>query len=98
MFASWKVREKVSICNKVSCCQVIWGGRDESQYFDDLWAFDIHTGVWEEWGQDSPVKPSARNHLGGFVSDGLLYIYGAFRPPLPFSCFEPRTVNSITVV
>ena len=61
-----------SIC----CCQVVWGGRDESQYFDDVWAFDVHAREWEEWGLDSPIKPSARNHLGGFLSNDTFYISG----------------------
>ncbi len=56
--------------------QVVWGGRDVEQAYDDLWAFDLVSLEWEEWGLQSPEKPSVRNHLGGFVSDELIFIYG----------------------
>ena len=56
--------------------QVVWGGRDVEQSYDDLWAFDLSSLEWEEWGRDSPEKPSVRNHLGGFVSNELIFIYG----------------------
>ena len=58
--------------------QVILGGRDVEQSYDDLWAFDLSSLEWEEWGRDSPEKPSMRNHLGGFASEELIYIYGEF--------------------
>ena len=69
---------------------MIWGGRDVEQSFDDLWAFDLSLLEWEEWGRDSPGRPSVRNHLGGFVSDELIYIYGGYSLPgnLPGSCLK----------
>lgn len=53
------------------------------QSYDDLWAFDLASLEWEEWGVNSTEKPSVRNHLGGYVSDGLIYIYGKAVLPQP---------------
>lgn len=56
--------------------QIIWGGRDADQYYDDLWAFDLETFMWEEWMPQTPAVPNGRNHLGGFHANGVVYIYG----------------------
>ena len=65
-----------------SLAQVIFGGRDKDQFYDDVWAFDLNSLFWEQWGLDSMERPSARNHLGGFSCEGLIYAYG--------TCFIPR--------
>lgn len=74
--------------------QVIWGGRNDTTYFRDLWAFDLQSLEWELWGVNSSVVPPPRDHLGGFYADGKLYIYGTHpHPSKPLFMTPPASVT-----
>lgn len=58
--------------------QVIFGGRNGVGYFNDVWAFRLSTGVWEEWtpSDGNAVSPMGRDHFGAVYDTGHMYIFG----------------------
>ena len=63
----------------VACLQVISGSRNNSGYFNDVWAWKINTGTWEQWSAENEVAPIGRDHFGAVYDAGHVYIFGAFR-------------------
>ncbi|DBB10023.1 TPA: hypothetical protein ACH3X3_001610 [Trebouxia sp. C0006] len=59
-------------------CLVIFGGRNGVGYFNDVWAFRLSTGVWEEWtpSDGNAVSPMGRDHFGAVYDTGHMYIFG----------------------
>ena len=59
------------------CWQFIWGGRNDTTYFEDGWAFSLSNHSWTELRADPAVhQPRARDHLGAFYHEGSVWIYG----------------------
>ena len=58
--------------------QVIFGGRNGVGYFNDVWAFRLSTGVWEEWTptDGTAASPMGRDHFGAVYDAGHMYIFG----------------------
>ncbi len=67
------------ITSRRDCClQVIFGGRNGVGYFNDVWAFRLSTGVWEEWTptDGNAASPMGRDHFGAVYDAGHMYIFG----------------------
>lgn len=63
---------------RLDCAQVIFGGRSDIDYFNDVWAYRLSTATWEDW---TPVAaesaaPLGRDHFGAVYNAGHIYIYG----------------------
>lgn len=60
------------------CAQVIFGGRNDISYFNDVWAYQLSTASWENWtpGTDQSPAPLGRDHFGAVYDAGHIYIYG----------------------
>ena len=61
----------------LTCLQVIFGGRNNFGYFNDVWAWRINTGTWEQWSAEDEVAPIGRDHFGAVYDAGHVYIFGA---------------------
>ncbi|KAL0036642.1 hypothetical protein WJX79_003782 [Trebouxia sp. C0005] len=59
-------------------CMVVFGGRNGIGYFNDVWAFRLSTGVWEEWTptDGNAASPMGRDHFGAVYDAGHMYIFG----------------------
>ncbi|DBA86214.1 hypothetical protein WJX77_007436 [Trebouxia sp. C0004] len=59
-------------------CLVIFGGRNGVGYFNDVWAFRLSTGVWEDWTPTggNAASPMGRDHFGAVYDAGHMYIFG----------------------
>jgi len=57
---------------------VIFGGRNGLGYFNDVWAFRLSTGEWEDWTPTDGNAPSpmGRDHFGAVYDAGHMYVYG----------------------
>ncbi|KAK9840497.1 hypothetical protein WJX74_010671 [Apatococcus lobatus] len=55
---------------------LIYGGRDESDYFDDLWAYDLEFKSWERWLERGSAGPMGRDHHAAVVVGNQFIIYG----------------------
>ena len=62
--------------------QLIYGGRDETDYFDDLWAYDLEFNSWERWLERGSGGPMGRDHHAAVVVGNQFIIYGASLPPI----------------
>ena len=71
--------------------QFIWGGRNDTAYFEDGWSFSLSNHSWTELHADPAVhQPRARDHLGAFYHDGSVWIYGTcLYTCLPSCCEVP---------
>lgn len=58
--------------------QLIYGGRDESDYFDDLWAYDLEFKSWERWLERGSAGPMGRDHHAAVVVGNQFIIYGGW--------------------
>ena len=60
------------------CAQVIFGGRNDISYFNDVWAYQLSTASWEDWtpGTAESPAPLGRDHFGAVYDAGHIYIYG----------------------
>lgn len=62
--------------------QVIVGGRNDTNYFSDIWEYDYKANSWRSLAQKGPDRPIPRDHFGGFYHEGLVYIYGESLDPM----------------
>ena len=56
--------------------QLVYGGRNETSYFDDLWAYDLEFNSWEKWLDRSSAGPMGRDHHAAVVVGNQFIIYG----------------------
>ena len=61
--------------------QLIYGGRNEVDYFDDLWAYDVEFNSWEQWLKPGSGGPMGRDHHAAVVVGNQFIIYGKAKPP-----------------
>lgn len=57
-------------------CQLVYGGRDDKDYFGDLWLLDIAAGEWRQLQPQGPRAPPRRDHHGAAYFRGRLFIHG----------------------
>eukprot|EP00887_Chlorella_sp_A99_P006293 scaffold3.g6293.t1 len=56
---------------------LVYGGRNNSHYFGDVWAFDLSKLVWEDLTPAPPAPtPWPRDHHGAAFSGGRLFVLG----------------------
>ena len=73
---------------RLAALQFIWGGRNNTAYFEDGWSFSLSNHSWTELHADPAVhQPRARDHLGAFYHAGSVWIYGACPPGV---CASPQ--------
>ncbi|KAI9267679.1 hypothetical protein EDC94DRAFT_515047 [Helicostylum pulchrum] len=52
-----------------------FGGTDGQRLFDDIWCFDLHTGLWTRIEADG-FNPAARESCASAMIDDVIYIIG----------------------
>ena len=57
--------------------QLIYGGRDDEAYFDDIWLLDLASKKWQLIKPAGPLAPPGRDHHSAAFYNGKLFIYGA---------------------
>ena len=75
--------------------QVVLGGRNDTNYFDDMWEYNVKDNSWQHLEQYGKSFPTPRDHFGGFYHDGLIYIYGAFH--MFFSLFSSFAILKYSI-
>ncbi|KAI8091536.1 hypothetical protein BDF21DRAFT_376285 [Thamnidium elegans] len=53
----------------------IFGGTDGQRLFDDIWSFDLHTGLWTRIEAEG-FNPAARESCASAMVDDVIYIIG----------------------
>lgn len=52
-----------------------YGGTDGHHIYDDIWSFDLHTGLWTKIDAEG-FKPAARESCAAAMVDDVIYIIG----------------------
>ena len=53
----------------------MYGGREEVDYFPDMWILDIESKTWREVNQSGPLPPHRDHHSAAYYK-GRLFIWG----------------------
>jgi len=60
-------------------CLYMFGGRNGSTYYNDLWKFDLATNTWSELSTDGySYAADRRSHHNMVVYNGFIYIQGGY--------------------
>ena len=76
-----------------ACMQLIYGGRNEVDYFDDLWAYDVEFKSWERWLEPGSGGPMGRDHHAAVVVGNQFIIYGERSPLTKHGPFRPSSAS-----
>ena len=74
---------RTSSTQKGALEMIIYGGRDNDGYLDDMWGLNLSTGTWEEIHvkERSPLPPPRDHHAAELGASGHMIIYGGRSGP-----------------
>lgn len=68
--------------------QLVYGGREDMDYYGDLWLLDIACGSWRQLTAAGGAAPSGRDHHSAALFRGDMVVFGkpaaSVTGPLPF--------------
>ena len=60
--------------------QLMYGGREDTRYFGDLWALDLDAERWDQLAPPPGPAPSPRDHHTAAHHTGRMFVFGGCAP------------------